>query len=49
MGNAVVGLGLFGLCIFYLAFSYATPDGYKAVQSTQVRETPVGGGRGYPL
>jgi Na+/H+-translocating membrane pyrophosphatase len=29
MGNAVVGLGLLGLCIFYLAFSYGTDNGYK--------------------
>ena len=32
MGNAVVGLGLVGLCIFYLGFSYGTPNGDKAVQ-----------------
>ena len=31
MGNAVVGLGLFGLCLFYLGFSYSTEDSGAAV------------------
>ena len=31
MGNAVVGLGLFGLCLFYLWFSYSTENGSVAV------------------
>ena len=44
MGNAVVGLGLFGLCIFYLGFSYGTPNGYKAVNSGAAATTCANGG-----
>jgi Na+/H+-translocating membrane pyrophosphatase len=33
MGNAVVGLGLFGLCIFYLAFTNGTPNSATSVGS----------------